>query len=125
MEPGNAKERPVGEKCGAKNREGNPCKNAAGKNTDHVGFGYCANHTGSTPNGGKHAEKERAAWLERLSNELDPSVKFMADVRDDDSEKTRERLMAAGKLVDTGVKVSDEGGEAQTINIIMDLRELD
>ena len=97
--------------------------NAAGKGTDHVGFGHCSKHSGSTPNGGKHAEKERAAWLERLANELDPSVKFMADVRDDVGEKTRERLAAAGKLVDTGVKVSGEDAET-SVTIVFNMDDL-
>jgi len=119
-------DRPVGELCGAKKRQGTGnCARPAGWGTGHVGFGSCKLHGGSTVNGGKAAEKQEAAWRQRLADELDPSVKYMADVRDDDTEKTRERLAAAGKLVDTGVKVSDEGGEAQTINIIMDLRELD
>jgi len=119
-------DRPVGELCGAKKRQGEGnCARPAGWGTDHVGFKQCKLHGGSTTNGGKAAEKERAAWLERLANELDPSVKYIADVRDDDSEKTRERLMAAGKLVDTGVKVSGEDGAEQTVRIVMDLRELD
>jgi len=114
-------DRPVGELCGAKKRQGTGnCARPAGWGTGHVGFGSCKLHGGSTVNGGKAAEKQEAAWRQRLADELDPSVKYMADVRDDDSEKTRERLIAAGKLVDTGVKVSGDDPDTTIIIVNMD-----
>lgn len=36
-------------KCGALNRQGKPCGNAAGKGTDHKGEGRCKNHGGAAP----------------------------------------------------------------------------
>jgi hypothetical protein len=45
--------------CAGKTRTGGTCTNAKGKNTDHVGYGRCAFHTGATENGRKAAEKER------------------------------------------------------------------
>ena len=41
--------RPSTPRCGAMNRQGNPCGNAAGFKTDHPGVGRCKNHGGSTP----------------------------------------------------------------------------
>jgi hypothetical protein len=52
--------------CGALNREGHPCGNIAGKGTDHVGYGKCRSHGGSTPSG-----KTRGARLKALA-ELGP-----------------------------------------------------
>lgn len=37
-----------------------PCRLGAGHGTDHVGFGFCKFHGGSTPNGAKHAAKIQA-----------------------------------------------------------------
>ena len=115
---------PVGELCGSKKKQGTgTCTKPAGWGTDHVGFGNCKLHGGASPNGVKHAEKQEAAWRQRLADELDPSVKYMADVRDDDTEKTRERLAAAGKLVDTGVKVLDDSGDTQ-VTVIFNMDDL-
>jgi hypothetical protein len=46
--------------CGAKTRSGGACKRPAGEGTDHLGAGRCRFHTGSTPNGRKHAAREAA-----------------------------------------------------------------
>lgn len=35
--------------CGARTRSGDPCKNVAGKGTDHLGVGRCKFHGGATP----------------------------------------------------------------------------
>lgn len=46
-------------KCPGHARSGKPCGHPAGYGTDHVGFGCCKHHTGSTENGRKAAMKER------------------------------------------------------------------
>jgi hypothetical protein len=48
-------------KCDAKTRRGDrhPCKLAAGHGTDHVGYGHCRYHTGSTRNGTVSAQRKR------------------------------------------------------------------
>lgn len=40
---------PVSSTCGAKNRQGKPCKLPAGHGTSHVGEGRCRRHGGSSP----------------------------------------------------------------------------
>jgi len=50
-------------KCGGTNRQGAPCGNPAGKNTDHFGSGNCSNHGGSTPSGRIHALNQQAERL--------------------------------------------------------------
>lgn len=47
-------------KCGGTNRAGQPCGNRAGKSTDHVGSGNCANHGGASPSGRIAAARARA-----------------------------------------------------------------
>lgn len=42
---------------------GHRCTKAKGWATDHVGFGHCKFHAGTTPNGKKHAAAEAAAAL--------------------------------------------------------------
>ena len=39
---------PADGKCGAKTRQGRPCKRKAGAGTGHPGIGRCANHLGAT-----------------------------------------------------------------------------
>lgn len=47
--------------CGAKKKSnGEPCRNAAGKGTDHVGYGRCKYHGGSTRNHRTNAVKIEA-----------------------------------------------------------------
>ncbi len=112
-------------KCGANKTNGEgPCNNGSGKGTSHPGFGHCYKHSGSTPNGGKHAAKVEAAWRQRLTDELDPSVKFIAAIRDKKDEATRDRLSAAGKLVDTGVKVSGDDGGETSVTIVFNMDDL-
>jgi hypothetical protein len=50
---------PIAGNCGAKltNGSGLYCSNAAGKGTDHVGYGACSKHGGSTRNGQKNGQK--------------------------------------------------------------------
>ena len=57
-------EGPAGDKkCGAQKPDGTRCSLAAGWNTDHVGYGPCAYHMGSTPTGRKAAAIEMADEL--------------------------------------------------------------
>lgn len=49
--------------CGATTRSGSTCKNAAGKGTDHPGYGACKNHGGATANHRKAASRAQAAEL--------------------------------------------------------------
>lgn len=63
-------------KCGANGRAGKPCGRPAGWGTDHVGWGACKHHSGSTKNGRRHAarlqaEAEAAAFSQRFA-ELEP-----------------------------------------------------
>ena len=59
-------------KCGATNRQGKPCGNPAGKDTDHFGSGNCKHHGGRTPSGRVSALTERA---DRLLHQFDaPAV---------------------------------------------------
>lgn len=55
-------------KCGGTNRQGGPCKNAAGYKTDHPGAGNCTFHGGSTRTGRISALNEQA---ERLLHRMD------------------------------------------------------
>lgn len=57
-------EGPAGDKvCGARKQEGSTCKLSAGWGTDHVGYGPCKNHMGSTSMGRKTAAGEMAEEL--------------------------------------------------------------
>lgn len=51
--------------------DGKQCGNRAGKATDHVGFGYCSRHGGSSPNGRKHGAKLAAVAAMRDAGEVD------------------------------------------------------
>lgn len=55
-------------KCGGTNRQGDPCKNAAGYKTDHPGAGNCTFHGGSTRTGRVSALNQQA---ERLLHRMD------------------------------------------------------
>jgi hypothetical protein len=57
--------------CGAKTRSDGVCKRPAGSGTDHIGFGTCRHHAGSTPSGRQAAARQQA--LEELHSvgELD------------------------------------------------------
>lgn len=61
--------------CPGTSRTGKPCGHRAGYGTDHVGYGYCKHHTGSTPSGRKHAQREVAREAVRvlgLPRDVDP-----------------------------------------------------
>lgn len=47
--------------CGARTRSGGKCKRRAGFGTDHVGYGNCKSHGGSTPSGRQAAAREELA----------------------------------------------------------------
>jgi hypothetical protein len=47
-------------RCGARTRQGGRCKRPAGAGTDHVGWGACKLHAGSTPSGRRGAHRARA-----------------------------------------------------------------
>lgn len=70
-------------RCGATNRQGNPCGNPAGKGTDHPGYGNCKHHGGSSPNGRKHATRqaaEEAVVTYGLPVEIDPAEALLDEV---------------------------------------------
>lgn len=57
--------------CGAKNRKGGTCRRVAGHGTDHLHWGRCKYHGGSSPSGREFAAKERAlAEASRLGVEI-------------------------------------------------------
>lgn len=62
--------------CGAKTRGGDPCQNAAGKGTDHVGVGRCRFHGGATPiKHGRYSKVSQvrvADLMEQLTADPDP-----------------------------------------------------
>lgn len=62
-------------KCPGTSRTGKPCGHPAGYGTDHVGFGLCKMHLGSTANGRKNGQRLRAqgefgALLEQCQIEI-------------------------------------------------------
>jgi hypothetical protein len=70
--------------CGAKNRSGGTCGNTAGKGTNHLGWGQCANHLGNTPSGIRFAEQQRAIAEGRryiTEREVDPLEAILSGVR--------------------------------------------
>lgn len=81
MEPSNP--RSGHGKCNGTNRQGEPCGNAAGKGTDHLGVGNCKNHNGSTPSGRRFAQTElarRAVQTYGLPREVAPDVALLEEV---------------------------------------------
>lgn len=70
-------------KCGAKNRQGGQCGQAAGWGTDHPGFGRCKMHGGSAPNGRKAAQREQAQLAVvtyGLAREVDPHTALLEEL---------------------------------------------
>jgi hypothetical protein len=71
-------------KCGGTNRQGEPCGNPAGKNTDHLGAGNCANHGGATPAGRKHGMEQaarKAVETYGLPRDISPTDALLEEVR--------------------------------------------
>ena len=52
---------PTRDKCGYRRADGSTCKNPAGFSTDHLGYGMCKRHGGTSANHRKHALKLLAA----------------------------------------------------------------
>ena len=70
--------------CPGHNRQGNPCGNTAGKGTDHVGWGLCRSHGGSSPGGIQQAIRlEAEVKALKLGDELpvDPGEALLWTVR--------------------------------------------
>lgn len=63
----------VAKTCGAIARTGKPCRRPAGWGTDHVGYGCCKLHLGSTKKHSRGAAREEALTFARgvLGQELD------------------------------------------------------
>lgn len=55
--------------CGAKKKNGEPCRALAGMGTKHPGIGTCRHHFGNAPNHVKHAIKEAAKRHQRSFGE--------------------------------------------------------
>src|SRR5438105_5941001 len=58
--PSATKQRDDAGLCNAKKRNGEKCRNASGKGTDHVGIGRCRFHGGSTRTHRAHAVRVEA-----------------------------------------------------------------
>jgi hypothetical protein len=58
--------------CGARKKNGQTCRAFAGQGTNHLGFGTCRYHGGSTPNQVKRAEREMVeAEVSKLGQPID------------------------------------------------------
>lgn len=69
--------------CGAKKKNGKTCSNAAGKGTDHVGYGPCLYHGGQLPSVKKAVHKQIAAEAVvtyGLPREVDPQTALLEEV---------------------------------------------
>lgn len=102
--------------CGAKNRAGEPCRRPSGWGTVHAGFGNCKLHGGASPAGGKHADKERAAWEDKLIAQIDPSLAVLMGLRDSGDTPPRDRIVAARDLLDrAGARIEERGGSVRVV----------
>lgn len=71
-------------RCGGTNRQGQPCKLAAGQGTGHVGHGNCKHHGGATRNGIRHAASARAETLVQtygIPRDITPAAALLEEVR--------------------------------------------
>jgi hypothetical protein len=96
--------------CGAKGRQGTPCRRPAGWGTDHAGFGTCKFHTGSTRTQAKHAEKLERTLREQLADEIDPSLSVVRRMRDGEDVSPRDRIKAATWLVERAIELTEGTG---------------
>lgn len=60
-------------RCGALNRQGEPCRNRAGKGTSHLGLGRCRNHGGVSQV--LHGQRARTAALRRHYATTSPDLR--------------------------------------------------
>ena len=70
-------------RCGARGRTGNPCRNMAGSNTPHPGYGHCSKHGGNTEAGLKAGA--RAAGrdiIDKFKRDYAMDVRFGGDRKD-------------------------------------------
>lgn len=75
---------PIEGKCNARTSPTTRCRNGAGQGTDHVGFGSCKHHLGSTPRGRLAGYKAQAVEYTRsLAGErrMDPVEALLWAVR--------------------------------------------
>jgi hypothetical protein len=69
--------------CGPRNRSGGPCQRPAGWGTDHVGYGRCRLHGGTTPNHVRAAQRQQAAETVAslgLRRDVDPNTAWLEEV---------------------------------------------
>lgn len=115
-----SQQRPTTNKCGSKkSSDGQSCLNPAGFKTSHIGFGNCHLHGGATPNGGKHAEKERTAWQERLVNGIDPHLSNVESIALGSTVEARTRLAASKDWLDRAGVKQDGDASAEGVEIII------
>lgn len=87
-------------RCGAKLKQGDGrCRKIAGTGTDHLGFGNCNLHGGSTQTGRKHAETLRQEAWDRILRMTDPALSRLAQLIDG-GETDTVRLGAAKDILD-------------------------
>jgi len=83
--PGALPKRAPAANCnGRRANEKSYCKQAAGHGTDHVGYGRCKKHGGSTPNGKKAAAKLMAEQMVvgyGLPRDIDPQDALIEELR--------------------------------------------
>lgn len=112
-------------KCGGTNRQGEPCGNAAGKNTDHKGAGNCSNHGGCTPAGRASAmDKQVRTELARLG--VAPVTDPISALSAIAGEVVAWKDMLAGKVnALTSLRYGTEGGEQLRAEVALWERALD
>ena len=69
--------------CGAKRRNGLPCRKFAGEKTDHLGFGVCALHGGAMISHTKHAHKLMAKQKMITMGQADTEVTALGALLDE------------------------------------------
>lgn len=86
--------------CGAKLKRGDgTCGKPAGWGTDHVGWGNCRLHAGSTTTGRKHAKQLRQEAWDRILELTDPALLRIKQLIDG-AETDTVRLAAARDILD-------------------------
>jgi hypothetical protein len=112
-------------KCGGTNRDGRPCGNAAGKGTDHVGAGNCANHGGCTRSGRMAAVREQAR-AELAALDVDPVGDPLTQLALLAGQVLAWRDSMADRVNDLGsLRYGTEGGEQLRAEVALWERALD